>query len=60
MDASRYLCHDQYSGQEAWVRYDNQSLVYEIFADEGCEEYIGSADSESDAKVIAQDWFDDQ
>lgn len=57
--APRFLTYDQHSGREAWVRYDEKSLTYDVFADKACEEYIGNADTESAAKVIAQDWFDD-
>lgn len=59
MAAPRFLTHDQHSGREAWVRYDEKSLTYDVFADEACEEYIGNADTESAAKAIARDWFDD-
>jgi hypothetical protein len=60
MAAVRFLCHDLHGGGEAWIRFDETSLTYDIFADQACETYIGNADTESAAKVIAQDWFDDE
>lgn len=60
MATPRFLCHDSHSGREAWIRYDERSLTYDIFADDACQAYIGNADNVSAAKVIAQDWFDDE
>lgn len=60
MSAPRFLCADPCGFAAAWVRYDEKSLTYDIYADEACETYIGNADTESAAKGIAQDWFDDE
>ena len=59
MAAPRFLAHDPRAGLEAWIRYDEKSLTYDIFADENCEEYIGNADTELAATVIAENWFED-
>lgn len=30
MAAARFLCHDPHSGGEAWIRFDEASLTYDI------------------------------
>ncbi len=60
MAAPRFLCRDPHGCAAAWIRYDEKSLTYDIFADEACEAYIGNADTESAAKEVAQDWFDEE
>lgn len=40
------------------MRFDPDSEVYELFASEECDDYLGCADSPEEAKRGARAWFD--
>lgn len=40
--------------------WDADAELYEIFADNDCDAYIGCADTVDEAKVIAADWIADE
>jgi len=41
---------------EAWTKYDESADIYEIFASEECDDYIGCADTLPEARLVATDW----
>lgn len=45
---------------EIWARFDSSALAYELFLDEECDTYIGSADTLDEAKQAGRWWCDDQ
>lgn len=47
-------------GLEAWAKYDHSAGLYEIFASEECDDYIGYADTIDEAKEFARQWAQDR
>ena len=50
-------------GREVWAKWDADSQMYELFASEDCNDYLGCADTLAEAKkaaqAIADDWMAD-
>jgi hypothetical protein len=46
-------------GREVWVNFDKDAEVYELFASEAADDYIGCADTLKEAREIAQWWFEE-
>jgi len=42
---------------EVWIQYDKSAEVYELFASKEGDDYIGCADSEAEARVVAKEHF---
>lgn len=46
-------------GREAWIKWDGEACVYELFASDDGSDYIGCADTASEARQVAREWFQD-
>lgn len=46
-------------GREVWVKFDKGAEVYELFASEAGDDYIGCADTLTEARRVARDWAND-
>lgn len=44
-------------GREVWIKWDSSAEVYELFASEGADDYLGCADTVSEARKVAREWF---
>lgn len=60
MHATQMIAHDRKQDLEVWARYDSDAEVYELFASEEADDYIGCADTMSECQIIARMWFDDR
>jgi hypothetical protein len=43
-------------GREAWVKFDQDAEVYELFASKEADDYIGCADTLEEARQVAREW----
>lgn len=45
-------------GWEVWITYDPSAAIFEMWAsgDIACDDYIGCADTEAEAKAFAVQW----
>lgn len=46
------------NGYEVFAKYDRTAGVYELFASDTGQDYIGCADSLSECRAIANEWID--
>lgn len=46
-------------GREVWAKFDAQAEVWELFASEEADDYIGCADSLAGTKIAAREWFEE-
>jgi hypothetical protein len=46
-------------GREAWIKWDEGAELYELFASENGDDYIGCADTVSEARTVAAHWFNE-
>ena len=47
-------------GLEVWVHFDKDAEVYELFTSEAADDYIGCADTLSEARKVASGFFEDR
>lgn len=47
-------------GLEAWIQYDHSAGIYEIFASEDGDDYIGCGDSIDECKKYAREWAEER
>lgn len=47
-------------GREVWIKYDKDTELYELFASEDGDDYIGCADTVAEARKVASQWFEEQ
>lgn len=49
--------------REIWIRYDEDSKLYELFAEEECEAYLGCAENSHEIKTavahLVDEWTND-
>ena len=45
---------------EVYSVWDDGAQVYELFADENGETYVGCADTRAEALAVAREWFNDR
>ena len=43
--------------REVWAQFDDTAEVYELFASKDGDDYIGCADTLTEARLVAQEWF---
>ena len=60
MHATQMIAHDRKQDLEVWARYDSDAEVYELFASEEADDYIGCADTLNECQKVARSWFDDR
>jgi len=41
-------------GREVWAQYDESAEIYELFASEECDDYLGCADTKEECKSVAR------
>lgn len=46
-------------GREVWINFDKSAEVYELFASEDGDDYIGCADTVAEARKVASQWFEE-
>lgn len=46
-------------GREVWIKHDQSAEVYELFASEDGDDYIGCADTVAEARKVASQWFEE-
>lgn len=56
---ARLLTRHDDLGREVWVKWDESAEVYELFASEDGDDYIGCADTLVEAAQVARDWFNE-
>ena len=44
-------------GRAVWIKLDETAEIYELFASESGDDYIGCADTVNEARAVARDWF---
>jgi hypothetical protein len=47
-------------GFEVWMTHDSSAEVYELFASDACDDYIGCADTPDEALTVAREWIDER
>jgi hypothetical protein len=45
--------------REVWAQFDPTAEVWELFASKECDDYLGCADTLTEAKAVAREWFED-
>lgn len=55
----RLLTRHKDLGREVWIKWDQSAEIYELFASENGDDYIGYADTETEARLVAGHWFED-
>lgn len=45
--------------REVWIKWDEGAEVYELFASEGADDYLGCADTLQEARKFAREHFRD-
>lgn len=40
-----------------WIKWDESAEIYELFASENGDDYIGCAETVGEARAVARDWF---
>lgn len=55
----RKLMEHKDLGLEVWVKWDSSAEVYELFASENGDDYIGCADTSLEARKVAKEWFEE-
>lgn len=60
MQTPYLIARDAKQGLEAWILWDETAEVFELFSDPECRGYIGHADTRTDARAVARDWFADR
>lgn len=53
------LAEDKNLGREVWIKWDESAEVYELFASEDGDDYIGACDTVIEARAAARDWFNE-
>ena len=53
----RMILENRRKGLQAWAQFDDTASVWEIFASDTGEDYIGCADSIPEARAVASAWF---
>ena len=59
MQQPTLIARDTRQGLEVWQTWDDSAGVYELWASDACDDYIGCADTRAEAQAIARDWFAD-
>jgi hypothetical protein len=54
------IATDAKQNLEVWATWSAEFQVYELFASEDCDDYIGACDTRGDAVRFARDYFLDQ
>jgi hypothetical protein len=60
MQTPHRIATDARQNLEAWCLWDESAEVYEVFASEECNDYIGCADTRFEAIKVARYWFAEQ
>lgn len=60
MNTPTLIATDERLQLEAWALFDDDAQLYELFASEACDDYIGNADTLADCTAVAQAWFADR
>lgn len=47
-------------GLEAWAKFDETAEVFEVFASKDCDDYIGCADTVTECRMVAREWFNER
>jgi hypothetical protein len=55
----RLLVRHHDLSREVWIKWDESAMLYELFASENGDDYIGCADTVSEARAVAADWFNE-
>lgn len=60
MSTRPYKVHEHVDlGYEVWARWDPEAEIFELFTERECESYIGFADTKTEARKAAKDFFQD-
>ena len=51
------IATDTKQGLEVWQTWDEGAQVFELWASEACDDYIGCADTRTEALAVAREWF---
>ena len=51
------IATDTKQGLEVWQTWDNGAQVFELWASEACDDYIGCADTRAESLDVAREWF---
>lgn len=51
------IASDRATGLEVWAKWSNTAEVYELFASEAADDYIGCVDTLAEARRFAKDSF---
>jgi 3-methyladenine DNA glycosylase AlkD len=51
---AKQIAKDKPTGREVWARWDRSARIYELFASEDCDDYVGCADTKTEAQAVAK------
>lgn len=54
------IARDTHQDLEVWQTWDEGAQVFELWASDACDDYIGCADTRAEAQAIARWWFADR
>lgn len=54
------IATDAKQNLEVWATWDSGAQVYELWASENCDDWIGCADTRAESVAVAREWFADR